>query len=40
MVIEWSENIEEALPENTVKIIFKRENGENDREIEIEGLEL
>ena len=40
LVIEWSENIEEALPENTVKIIFKRENGENDREIEIEGLEL
>ncbi|RAQ30444.1 tRNA (adenosine(37)-N6)-threonylcarbamoyltransferase complex ATPase subunit type 1 TsaE [Hydrogeniiclostridium mannosilyticum] len=40
LVIEWSENIEEALPENTVKIIFKRGNGENDREIEIEGLEL
>ena len=40
LVIEWSENIEEALPENTLKIIFKRGNGENDREIEIEGLEL
>ena len=40
LVIEWSENIEEALPENTVKIIFKRGNGENDQEIEIEGLEL
>ena len=40
LVIEWSENIEGALPETAVRIVFRRGSGENDREIELEGLEL
>ena len=32
-IIEWSENIEAALPENTVKIQFEKGTGDNDRTI-------
>lgn len=38
LVIEWSENIEEFLPEELIKIKFGV-IGENDREIEIEGAD-
>ena len=38
MIIEWSENIENALPENCIKIYIKVIS-ENEREIEIEGAE-
>jgi len=36
LAIEWSENIEAALPEDAVRITFTV-TGENDRTIEIEG---
>lgn len=40
-LIEWGELIEDIIPENSVKIIFKRSNEEdNKREIEIENLEI
>ena len=38
MIIEWSENIENALPESCIKIYIKVIS-ENEREIEIEGAE-
>lgn len=39
MVIEWSENIENALPENCIQIHI-RHISENEREITIEGAEM
>ena len=36
---EWSENIENALPENTVTVSFKA-LGDEKREITIDGIEL
>ena len=38
MIIEWSENIENALPESCIKIYIKAIS-ENEREIVIEGAE-
>ena len=38
MVIEWSENIENALPDNCIRVYIKVIS-ENEREIEIEGAE-
>ena len=38
MVIEWSENIENALPEGCIRVYIKVIS-ENEREIEIEGAE-
>ncbi len=40
LIIEWSENIENALPENTVRITILPGKTENDRIFEIEGLDL
>ncbi len=39
IVIEWSENIEAALPENAVKITILRGENDNQRIFEIEGLD-
>ncbi|MEE1239350.1 MAG: tRNA (adenosine(37)-N6)-threonylcarbamoyltransferase complex ATPase subunit type 1 TsaE [Acutalibacteraceae bacterium] len=36
---EWSENIENALPENTIIVSFK-DLGDENREITIDGIEL
>jgi len=36
LAVEWSENISEALPQNTIYITFDRID-ENTREITIEG---
>lgn len=33
--IEWSENIENALPDNTIRIIFTKGTTDDEREIEI-----
>ncbi|MDD3261788.1 MAG: tRNA (adenosine(37)-N6)-threonylcarbamoyltransferase complex ATPase subunit type 1 TsaE [Oscillospiraceae bacterium] len=38
MVVEWSENIEAALPPNAVYITFARGGKEDDRVITVEGL--
>ena len=37
LVIEWSENIEGALPDNAVKITISRGENDNQRIFEIEG---
>ena len=37
VVTEWSENIESALPDNTVRVHFTR-NGENERTLETEAV--
>ena len=37
LLIEWSENIEEALPEGTITLEICRGADENTREIRIEG---
>ena len=39
LVIEWSENVDKYLPENTIKIRFSR-YGENARIIDVEGVDL
>ena len=36
LAVEWGENIENALPENTIRITIKRID-DNKREITVEG---
>ena len=38
--VEWSENIENALPENTVRVTIKKGEDENSRIITVEGLDI
>ena len=40
LVIEWSENIEGALPENLIRINIKMGRQDNERIFEIEGVDL
>ncbi len=40
MVIEWSENIEGALPDNAIRITISKGEGDNDRMFRIEGVQL
>ena len=40
LVIEWSENIEGALPDNSVRITISRGDDENQRIFETEGVEI
>lgn len=40
LVIEWSENIEGALPENAVKITINCGESDNQRIFEIEGVDV
>ena len=40
IIIEWSENIENALPDNTIRISISHGNDENERIFEIEGLDI
>ena len=37
LAVEWSENIENALPDECIRIIFSQGENENDRIIEISG---
>ena len=37
LAVEWSENIENALPENTIRVTFERGEDENERIITVEG---
>lgn len=39
LIVEWSENIENALPENAVRITLRRGETENERIFSIEGLD-
>jgi tRNA threonylcarbamoyladenosine biosynthesis protein TsaE len=40
LVIEWSENIEGALPENAVRIEISKGASDDERIFEIEGVDL
>ena len=40
LVIEWSENIEAALPENAIHIEIELGSNDNERIFHIEGVEL
>lgn len=37
LVVEWSENIEGALPENTLRVCFERGEKDNERIITVTG---
>lgn len=39
MIIEWSENIENVLPEDAIKITLINENANDNRKITVEGLD-
>ncbi len=39
LAVEWSENIENALPENTVRVTIEKHEDENSRIITVEGVE-
>ena len=39
-VVEWSENVAEAMEADAVRVSIRRGEGENDRVITIEGVEL
>lgn len=40
IIVEWSENIENALPDNCIKIYIEKGIDDNSRIITIEGVEL
>lgn len=40
LVIEWSENIDGALPEDTIRIDIRKGECESERIFEIDGMEL
>ena len=40
LVIEWSENIEGALPENTIRINISNGASDDERTFEIEGVDI
>lgn len=40
LIVEWSENIENALPENTVRITIIPGDNDSERIFEIEGLDI
>ena len=40
LVIEWSENIEGALPENAIRITIEKGKSDDERIFEIEGVEI
>ena len=40
LAVEWSENVENALPDDAVKVIFSQGATENERKIEIIGVDL
>lgn len=40
LIIEWSENIENALPDDYIRIEISHGDNENERIIDIEGIEL
>lgn len=40
LAVEWSENIENALPDSTVRVYIEKGEGENERIIRIEGMNI
>ncbi len=39
LAVEWSENIENALPDETVRVTIEKTGNENERIITVEGLD-
>lgn len=39
LAVEWSENIENALPDNAIKVTIKRGTSDNERIITVDGIE-
>ncbi|MBO5937214.1 MAG: tRNA (adenosine(37)-N6)-threonylcarbamoyltransferase complex ATPase subunit type 1 TsaE [Clostridia bacterium] len=39
LAVEWSENIENALPDDTIRVIIEQGKNETDRIITIEGID-
>lgn len=40
LIIEWSENIEGALPENAIRINISKGESDDERTFEIEGVDI
>ena len=40
LCVEWSENIENALPDNTIRIYIEKGENDNDRIIKIDGCDF
>lgn len=40
LAVEWSENIENALPENSIRVTFRHGEEDNERIIQIDGGEF
>ncbi len=40
LCVEWSENIENALPDNTVRITIEKGEGDNSRIITVDGCDF
>lgn len=40
LIIEWSENIEGALPENAIRINISKGDSDDERTFEIEGVDI
>ena len=40
IAVEWSENIEAALPDDSIRIWFSKGNSEDERIIRVEGMSL
>ena len=40
LIIEWSENIEGALPENAIRINISKGESDDERSFEIEGVDI
>lgn len=40
LIIEWSENIEGALPENAIRINISKGDSDDERSFEIEGVDI
>ena len=40
LIIEWSENIEGALPENAIRINISKGSSDDERTFEIEGVDI
>lgn len=38
LCVEWSENVENALPENTVRVYMEKGGSDNERIIRIDGV--
>ncbi len=40
LAVEWSENIENALPEETIRVTIEKTDGDSNRIITVEGIDV